>query len=257
VRTLCGPDEEPVRTGQGPCANRAGTLCEPGGDPVRTRRGPCAASLRQPVIVNKDIIDSKSRNVVCYSMKGALTRFAPEMEDQVSLEKNETAAKKKAGQPSSADLIVNQTKVRRRVTRAFKASGGWLLPPALLVMFRTVIWLLQDLVAPREVNLGAFPTVTRVRVAKRKDDSRIYLYPTDWDDPDGIEIKGGTNQPKVNLYDFLTDAQMLMEPTKAERFQVTMAGDDSPVGPALVFDRHQPLEQKSYHKSESKRKKSS
>jgi hypothetical protein len=157
---------------------------------------------------------------------------------------------KKVNQPD--DLVTNKKKPLRRVTRAYKAAGIWGFPPALYKFFVTAMWMLQDLVALRQVNLGSFATVTRVRVAKRKSESRVYIYPTDWDDPEGIEITGRKGDRRINMYDFAAEAGILLEPGTAYQFQVTFAGDDSPVGPALVFDHKDPKQTKAVKVKKSK-----
>ncbi|HLN65438.1 MAG TPA: hypothetical protein VK464_28275 [Symbiobacteriaceae bacterium] len=148
--------------------------------------------------------------------------------------------------------------VARVVRRNFKPPGLWNESPATLSLFRTAEWDLHDLAVEEKVNLGAQSMVTRVRVARNDGDPRVYIRPTDWDDPLGIPVQRKDSKTTINIYAFMAEAGMLLPVLRAHRHSLErdMEGK-SPIGPALVFDTSAVLEQKTIKRKQRTSKKKS
>lgn len=104
---------------------------------------------------------------------------------------------------------------------------------------------LLELARARKVDLGPEEVVTMIRAARKEGDTRVWLYPTDWDDPLGIPIKKQGSRRLANLYDFMAEAGCLVELGHSERYNLQDAAPDDPVGEAsLWFDLKAPAERK-------------
>ena len=152
-------------------------------------------------------------------------------------------------------VVVNRP-VARVARRNYKPPGLWNESPATVTFFRTAEWALHDLAVETKVDLGSQSQVTMVRVALREGETRVYIRPTDWDDPMGIPVKRSQGKTYMNLYDFMAQAGLLVPVLKAYRHSLERANDaDSPIGPALVFDTSAILEQKTIKRKQYKSKK--
>lgn len=145
---------------------------------------------------------------------------------------------------ATAGVILNSIR-RRQVRRGQRECGGWLNSPAMFEPFALAIQRLLELAQARHVDMGPEQRVTMVRAARREGDTRVWIYPTDWDDPAGIPLKEISGRPAFNLYDFMAEAGWLVELGHSERYPLQDAGPEDPVGEhALWFDVKAPVERK-------------
>jgi hypothetical protein len=123
--------------------------------------------------------------------------------------------------------------------------GGWVHSPAALELFATALQRLLELAQARKVDLGPEQKVTMLRAARKVGDTRVWLYPTNWDDPHGIPVKESSGRTTANLYDFMAEAGWLVEVGHSERHALQNATKTDPAGEhALWFDITAPLERK-------------
>jgi hypothetical protein len=147
-------------------------------------------------------------------------------------------------QVPKSGVILNTVK-RRVVRRGQKSSGGWLHSPAMFEFFLLALRSLLDMARARKVDLGAEEIVTMIRAARVEGDTRIFILPTDWDDPQGIPIKQVSSRRVANLYDFMAEAGCLVEVGHSERYALQPTKPEDPVDEnALWFDVKTPLERK-------------
>lgn len=145
---------------------------------------------------------------------------------------------------NAGQVILNAIK-RRALRRGLQGCGGWLDSPANLQLFALAVQRLLELAQARHVDLGPEQKVTKLRAARKTGDNRVWLYPTDWDDPQGIPLKEQSRRMAANLYDFMAEAGWLVEIGHSERFALQDAKPEDPVGEnALWFDVTAPLERK-------------
>lgn len=140
--------------------------------------------------------------------------------------------------------VIHNTRRRQAIRRGQKPAGGWLHSPAMLYLFAAALLLLEVLAKKRNTNLGVESRVTKVRAARVPGKPEVFIYPVDWDDPLGIEIKVTKGKKYVNLYDFMAEASQLVDLHHAERFDFVEAGPESPVGAAFKFNPEEWAERK-------------
>jgi hypothetical protein len=137
---------------------------------------------------------------------------------------------------------LRQNKKQRYIVKPNQyGSGGWLIAPALLEIFRATEPALLEVAEKRQQSVTQ---VDWVRCARLENEKRIYIYPSDAKDPDAIEVKRYGGKTSINLISFMAPEGLCVEQGYKERYFLGAAGPDSPAGPALVFDMEKPVERK-------------
>jgi hypothetical protein len=139
--------------------------------------------------------------------------------------------------PDPKRKLITNTRRRNVQKGNMKDPGGWLHAPAMLEIFRTAEWKLEELTELRE---GARRAVERLRASRFEGDKRVYLYPTDAQDVDGIELKRYRGKVTVNLIEFLIEGNLTVPTGYKELYDLVQVGKESPVGHALVMDLEKP-----------------
>lgn len=133
---------------------------------------------------------------------------------------------------------------RNRQTRAHKESGGWVESPGNMELYKKTIW---DLTTVGERNGHVGLEVTHVRVANLEGETKVYVWPTDRNDPEALEIKQSGGKHRLNLGMFLEECGLALPVRTRERFRLEIVSDtETPEGVpnALMFDLSTPLEQR-------------
>lgn len=141
--------------------------------------------------------------------------------------------------PIGPDVEVN-TRPARPVRPNLK-SFLWQTGPAWIDMHRKVDLMIAQNAKDRGLELSQ---VERIRVARKKNETVVYIFATRSDDEDGIEVGRFKSKTYANLADFMVPRGLDVPSGQARRFDVVVAGEESPVGPALKFDTAKPLETK-------------
>jgi hypothetical protein len=120
-------------------------------------------------------------------------------------------------------------------------SGGWLHGPAHLELFantdRRLTKVANELGDPCEF-------VERVQAVRIKGTKLVYLWPTDKEDADGIEVKRYASSAWINLITLLGPANMTMETGYKHRYEINFAKPEDHVYPALKIDLGRVLERR-------------
>lgn len=145
---------------------------------------------------------------------------------------------------AAGEIILNSIK-RRTYRRGQYGCGGWLHSPAALELFALTIDRLLELAAARKVDLGPEQKISMLRAVRRAGGKRVWIYPTHWNDPQGIPVKEVSGRMTANLYDFMAEAGWLVEIGHSERYALQDAVAEDPAGEfALWFDVDAPQERK-------------
>lgn len=142
---------------------------------------------------------------------------------------------------------------RNRRTRAHKESSFWMISPANLRLVIKVIW---DLVTVAEMNGQVGLEVTHVRVANVEGETKIYMWPTDMDDPEGLEIKNSGGKRRLNLGAYLEEWNLALPVRTKERFRLSIVEEPKTpdgVPNALMWDMSAPLERQIIKESKKKK----
>lgn len=126
-------------------------------------------------------------------------------------------------------------------------SGGWLHSPAYLELFantdRRLTKIANDLGDPCEF-------VERVQALRIKGTKLVYIWPTDKEDPDGIEVKR-RKTGYINLITLLGPANLSVETGYRQRYEITFSQPEDHVYPALKIDLGRVLERRKDSDSKS------
>lgn len=157
----------------------------------------------------------------------------------------------RAGQvPASDDeLILNDFQAEYQRATQYP-SGCWMHSPANLEVFSLTIERLQR----NAVQRGIEGKVTKVRAAKLRNKKYIYIYATANDDPNGIQVNYQRYGAWINLITLLGPLKLTEKTGYRARYDLDYAGEDSPVGPALVLNLGRRLERRQDWKSAKKSK---
>lgn len=156
-------------------------------------------------------------------------------------------------EPKPKPELVLNSRETELVNRNQYANGGWLHSPANLALFSRSISYLKQLNKARQIDSNWVPYV---RAAREKDATIVYIWPTDEKDPDKIEVKKRGSQARINIRSLLEPTHHTVDLGYRVRYEIVPAGEDSPVGPALMFDLAHPLERRQQPPSVLKRKRS-
>ena len=156
-----------------------------------------------------------------------------------------------------SEIRYNQNISRNVMKRNQYRPGAW-GQGGTLDCFASTDWALTELARLRNIptnpNSGE---VDKVQVARKGEETRIWIFPTDPTDADGIEVKRSKGQPVLNFFLFLAKESLLVPMGKRERYELTVVtGPESPVGPALLLDFAKPMETKLIKKKSSAKKNS-
>lgn len=135
--------------------------------------------------------------------------------------------------PADASKVVWNTKKRYVVKPSQYRAGCWIQSPGMLVLFKATDAALSDIAEQRGLKATL---VEKIRAARVGIEKKVYLVPTEADDVDGLELNRNNGKITCNLVSFLAPEKLCIESGYKERYEITEAGPDSPVGPALVFD---------------------
>lgn len=138
------------------------------------------------------------------------------------------------------DLVYNRKQADLKNKNQY-ANGGWLHSPAMLQLFSRSLKYLIELNRKRGVDSMWVPYV---RAARPRNQDIVYIYPTDERDEDKLEVKKRDSHAFINVRSLLEESHHTVEWGYRVRFEIVPAGEDSPVGPALMFDLSKPVERK-------------
>jgi hypothetical protein len=134
----------------------------------------------------------------------------------------------------SPKVILNSVKTQVLSRAAYRTGTGWLHSPARLQLLTVAARNLVSVARDRGMDVGE---VLYARAARLEGQHATYVYPTDDQDPDRLEVTKQDSGVWINLRTLLAPADLLVAPGTSVRYDITVAGAESPVGPALVFDR--------------------
>lgn len=120
-------------------------------------------------------------------------------------------------------------------------SYGWLHSPSRLELFSLAD---QRLTRVSDERGKPVKQVDKVRAARTKNSKKIYLYPAEDGDTDAIQVKRYESGAFINLESLLGPARLTVRSGYRERYAIEFAGNDSPVGKALVIDLSKRLERR-------------
>jgi hypothetical protein len=135
---------------------------------------------------------------------------------------------------------------RNVMRRGMNQPGCW-VQGGTLEPFASVMWALSDLAELRGVSTNPSTNeVDKVLAARVGIDSKVWIHPTDPENPEGTLItRTKDGSVRINLYKFLARENLLIAVRRRERFNMEVVTDSrSPVGPALCIDFTKPLETK-------------
>ena len=147
-----------------------------------------------------------------------------------------------ASQPKqgAAEIVYNNLSAEFQ-HGAQAGSYGWLHSPTMLELLSMADGRLTRVSDDRGKPVRQ---VDKVRAAKTTGNKKVYLIPADDGDTDAIEVKRYDSSAFINLKSLLGPARLSVRTGFRERYAVGYAGDDSPVGPALVIDLSKRLERR-------------
>lgn len=135
---------------------------------------------------------------------------------------------------SSPKLILNSVKTQVLSRAAYRTGTGWLHSPARLQLLTVAARNLVSIARERGMDVGE---VLYARAARLEGQHEIYVYPTDEKDPDRLEVTKQKGNLWINLRTLLAPPDLLFAPGISVRYDIAVAGPESPVGRSLVFDR--------------------
>lgn len=120
-------------------------------------------------------------------------------------------------------------------------SGGWIHSPAQLELFANT-----DRRLTKMANQLGDPgnAVERVQALRVKETKLIYLWPTDKEDPNGIEVKRYDSAAMINLITLLGPANLTVEPGYKQRYEINFAEPGDHVYPALKIELERVVERR-------------
>jgi hypothetical protein len=130
-------------------------------------------------------------------------------------------------------LILNSKETGEIQTGIHREPGGWMFPPANYGMNVLGYGRLVEV-----TNLLGAPAteVKYVRAAHKPGTKFIYIWPTDSDDADKIELSEYNGLVFANLLDVVVKANLRVPRGVKRFFAAGFAGQDDPVEPALKVD---------------------
>ncbi len=147
-----------------------------------------------------------------------------------------------ANQPKqgAAEIVYNNLSAEFQ-HGAQAGSYGWLHSPTMLELLS-----MADARLTRVSDARGKPVkqVEKVRAAKTTGNKKVYLIPADDGDTDAIEVKRYDSSAFINLKSLLGPTRLSVRTGFRERYAVEYAGEDSPVGQALVIDLSKRLERR-------------
>lgn len=131
------------------------------------------------------------------------------------------------------DLIVN-TKGKQEVLKGNKkAAFFWMHSPARLQMNATAK---QRAIKLSELMGESVTDITHIRAAVKKGTKTVFIFLTDSDDPEGIELTKNRRGAWANLIEILGPLKLTVEPDHQKSFRVEFSEKTDAVWPALKFD---------------------
>jgi hypothetical protein len=141
--------------------------------------------------------------------------------------------------PATPPKVIYNKKKRYVVKPGQYRAGCWVHSPGMLVLFKATDAALVDNAEERGISTNQ---VLKIRAAKLDNEKKVYIFATEDDDEDGLDLKRSNGKITCNLVSFLAENRLCVETGYKERYEIVEAGADSPVGPALVFDMSKPAE---------------
>lgn len=141
---------------------------------------------------------------------------------------------------------------RLRKTAREKNPGCWVISPGRIYLFAAVEKALLLIARQRgwEVQRIEF-----IRVGNIEGDSRLFVFPTDEEDPERVPLQRYGRRLEANLSDDLEEWDLALPQFHQRRFDLFLAGKgESPLGPALYLDLNKPLESKVVDREQQRRK---
>ncbi len=144
------------------------------------------------------------------------------------------------------------------VNRNQYPSECWLQDPAILQFSALAD---NRMGRVNELRGGLRVRPDKVRTALVLPDRLLFVYPAANEDKRGLKVGRSKGAARVNVRSVLQPHNLLAEPGYKMRFAVEYAGDESPVGPAMVIDLTQVIEKarlpekksRKQHKTEQKK----
>lgn len=158
------------------------------------------------------------------------------------------------------DIVYNDPSIQFRNAN-LQDAHGLMEPPANLRISTATDEALVDVAKLRGMDVLRVATV---RAARRKGETKVYIYPVPSTDPAAIQVKRYRGRTYINLRSLLGLTEHELEPGYRVKYALKFAGtpdaepeyQTSPVGEALAFDLAKPVERRIIEKKSRSKKQS-